>query len=160
MRRIDFFDFFDVRKNDEKVDPTQMGFEQILFSEICFWEIFTMWNLSSFKLGFEKFVEKKYWPSRFFPLFLCQKKVEKVGKRHIFFEQFLFSEIFFWEIFPIWNLSSFKLGFKNIVKIWSTTSRHFIRYEWTHCKWNFAGFCGKIKIYIFRVIQSRWPPTC
>ena len=36
MRRIDFFDFFDVRKNDEKVDPTQMGFEQILFSEICF----------------------------------------------------------------------------------------------------------------------------
>ena len=28
MRRIDFLDFFDVRKNDEKVDPTQMGYEQ------------------------------------------------------------------------------------------------------------------------------------
>ena len=42
MRRIDFFDSFDVRKNDEKVDPTQMGFEQILFSEICFSEIFTI----------------------------------------------------------------------------------------------------------------------
>ena len=32
--------------------------------------------------------------------------------------------VFFLEIFPIWNLSSFKLGFKKIVKIRSTTSRH------------------------------------
>ena len=112
MRRIDFFDFFDVRKNDEKVDPTQMGFEQILFSEICFWEIFTMWNMSSFKLGFEKFVENKYWPSRFLPIFLCQKKVEKVGKRHIFFEQFLFSKIFFLEKYSpyeIWAPSNWVL---------------------------------------------------
>ena len=69
----------------------------------------------------------------FFVVFSNIKKVEKVDPPHIFFEQFLFSEIFFWEIFPIWNLSSFKLGFKNIVKIRSTTSRHFIRYDWTHC---------------------------
>ena len=97
---------------------------------------FHMGNISQKKISENKNLFKTHLGRvNFFVFFSNIKKVEKVDPPHIFFEQFLFSEIFFWEIFPIWNLSSFKLGFKNIVKIRSTTSRHFIRYDWTHCTW-------------------------
>ena len=111
MRRIDFFDFFDVRKNGEKVDPTQMVFERIYFSEICFWEIFTMWNLSSFKLGFEKFVEKNIGRVDFFHFCYVRKKSKKLANAIFFLNNFYFLKFFFEKYSPyeIWAPSNWVL---------------------------------------------------
>ena len=126
--------FSDIKKV-EKIDSSNIFFQQIFKTQFEGAQISHCEYFSKTNFRKQNLFKTHLGRVNFFVVFSNIKKVEKVDPPHIFFEQFLFSEIFFWEIFPIWNLSSFKLGFKNIVKIRSTTSRHFIRYDWTHCTW-------------------------